>query len=161
MLVAMLPRAALHDRSASAGVRRTLRPLAWWRSKTSGWFVIGHCATAGLLQLSALVIALLGAGRPLPSTGALLWAALGLALIALMPALLTAALRTVRPPRRRTGAVIQALVIGVAFYAMLPLLVLGSALGVIALFVPVAVTWHALLGLGPALESDDQVARAS
>lgn len=156
----MLPRAALHDPSAQASVRRALRPLAWWRARTSGWFVIGHCTTAGLLQLAALTATLLVAGRPLPSPAALLWAMLGLALIALMPALLTAALRTVMAPRRRIGAVAQALLIGVVFYAVLPMLVLGSALGGIALFVPVAVSWHALLGFAPALAAD-QVAPAS
>jgi len=74
---------------------------------------------------------------------------------------LTAALRTVRPPRRRLDTIAQALLIGVVFYAVLPLLVLGPALGSIALFVPVAVGWHALLGFAPALESDDHAARAS
>jgi len=145
----MIPRAALLDPSPLAAVRRTLSPLAWWRSRSPGGFLIGHAATAGALQLGALGVDLARAGRAAPDAATLLWAWLGLAVIATLPGMITMLHRMLAPPRTRRGRVVQAATVGVAFYAALPILTLAGAVGPIAVLIPVAVLWHTFLAAAP------------
>jgi hypothetical protein len=126
----MLPRATALD----------ARPLGFlWRAPL-GWFVAIHCALAGALQLGALIADLARAGRPVPSLPTLIWAWLGLALIATVPALVTVLLT------RRLSRVIA---IGMAFY-LLPVLLLVRAVHPLLTFVPVALLFHTVLALAPA-----------
>jgi hypothetical protein len=145
----VLPRAALVEPGPLAGLRHALRGLAWWRTRSPGGFVVGHCATAGLLQLGALLVDLARAGRPAPDLAALGWAWLGLALVATIPALISAVLHAVAPPARRAAGVRRALAVGAAFYLVLPGIALGGALVTIATLIPVAVLWHGVLALAP------------
>jgi hypothetical protein len=142
----MIPRAAVVDPSLLAAPRRALRPLAWWRSPVSGWFLIGHCITAGALQHGALMIDLLRAGRPLPSATTLAWAWLGLAVVATIPGMITMLAQMLSPRRSRLA---QATAIGVGFYAVMPLLILTGSIGPIAVLIPVAVLWHTVLAAAP------------
>lgn len=139
----MLPRATLVDGPLGT-LRRWTRRLAWWRSRDVTPFVIGHCATAGALQLGALLVELSRAGRPIPPLATLYWAWLGLALIAAIPATVT--ILTAMSSRR--GRRLGAFAIGLAFYA-LPVIVLAGAYRPIAILVPVAVLWHTVLARAP------------
>lgn len=145
----MLPRAELYDPRALAQVRRPLRALAWWRSPSLAPFVIGHCLTAGALQLGALLIELARAGKAMPTATTITWAAIGLAMIAAIPVALTLVWRTVQAPASRAQRLIHAGVVGVAFYAALPWLALGGGFGALALLAPVAVAWHLTLAGAP------------
>jgi hypothetical protein len=138
----MLPRASVHDRHPTAGAaRRALRAAAWWRSPSTGWFTVGHCATAGALQLTALCVGLAVNRHAIPSSGALIWAWLGLGVVASVAALLTVAALSAKPRTRRTTFAWTA-TIGLAYYAVLPALALREALWPIATLLPVAVAWH-------------------
>lgn len=145
----MIPRADLIDPGPLAGPRRALRPLAWWRSPSSGWFLVGHCATAGALQLGALVIDLVRAGRPMPPAATLLWAWLGLAVVATIPGMITMLSQLLSPRRHRRARILQAAAVGVGFYAVMPLLILTGSVGPIAVLIPVAVLWHTVLAVAP------------
>lgn len=145
----MIPRAAVIDPSPFAAPRRALRPLAWWRSAVPGWFLVGHCATAGALQLGALVIDLLRAGRPMPGAATLAWAWLGLAVVATIPGMMTMLAQMLSPPRAGRARLLQAAAIGIGFYAVMPLLILLGSIGPIAVLIPVAVLWHTVLAAAP------------
>jgi hypothetical protein len=145
----MIPRAAVIDPSPLAAPRRALRPLAWWRSRVPGWFLIGHCATAGALQLGALVIDLLRAGGPVPAAATLTWAWLGLAVVATIPGMITMLAQMLSPPRARRDRILQTVAIGAGFYAVMPLLILTGSIGPIAVLIPVAVLWHTALAAAP------------
>jgi len=137
----MLPRAAIHDHRPRAAATRAVHAVAWWRSRSPGWFTVGHCATAGVIQLAALCIGLAAHGRPVPPATALFWAGLGLAVTASVAALLTVAALTA-VPRSPRAALRWTAAIGLAYYAVLPVLALGTALWPIAPLLPVAAAWH-------------------
>jgi hypothetical protein len=146
----MLPRADVVDPRPFAATRRAARGLAWWRTRSPGWFLVAHCAIAGALQLAALVVDLLRAHRPVPELGALTWAWIGLAVIATIPAAITQVVRMIAPARDRRERTLQAFAVGLAFYAVLPAIALAGALRPLAILIPVAVAWHAVLGAAPA-----------
>ena len=150
----MIPRAALVDSRPLAAPRRALRPLAWWRSSSPGWFLIGHCVVAGALQLGALLVDLARAGKPLPSEATLAWAWLGLAVVATIPGMTTMLARMLSAPRAPRGRIVQAAAVGTVFYAVMPLLILGGAIGPIAVLIPVAVLWHTVLAAAPPARLD-------
>lgn len=145
----MIPRAALVDPRPLAAPRRALRSLAWWRSSSPGWFLVGHCAVAGGLQLGALLIDLVRAGRPVPGAGTLAWAWLGLAVVATIPGMITMLAQMLSAPRAPRARGVQAAAIGALFYAVMPLLILAGAIGPIAVLIPVAVLWHTVLAVAP------------
>jgi len=155
----MLPRADVVDPRPLAGARRAVRALAWWRTRSPGWFLVGHCAIAGVLQLAALVVDLVRAGRPVPDASALGWAWLGLAVIAMVPATITQIVRMIAPARRRGERAAQAFAVGLAFYAVLPGIALAGALRPIAVLVPIAVLWHLVLAAAPSSPLDAQPRR--
>src|SRR5262245_52811029 len=123
----MLPRAtALDDRPFGSVRRASHTAAAWWRAHALGGFVVAHCAIAGALQLGALIVDLAGAGREVPGSSRLVWAWLGLALIATVPALITS-LIALASARRGLGARLAgALGLGLAFYLLPVLLIAGT-----------------------------------
>ncbi len=145
----MLPRAELHDPRAVAHVTRPLRGLAWWRSPSPATYAAGHCLTAGALQLLALLAELGRTGRPLPAFATMLWAALGLAMIAALPVAFTIALRTVRAGAPRASRLGQAALVGGVWYGALPLMILADGHAAVALLAPVAFAWHLTLAGAP------------
>jgi hypothetical protein len=143
----MLPRAtALDDRPLAPLRRGAGRVAAYGRAHAAGLFLVGHCAIAGAVQLTALVGDLARADRHLPDAATLAWAWLGLGLIAIIPALVTAALMLA--PWRRITRLGIALGVGAAFY-LLPILAMVGTFEPIATFVPVATLWHAALAFLP------------
>jgi hypothetical protein len=145
----MIPRAAVVDPRPFAASRRALRPFAWWRSQIPGWFLIGHCATAGVLQLGALLIDLVRAGGVVPPPATLAWAWLGLGVVATIPGMITMLACMLSPPRPLRARLLQSAAIGAGFYAFMPMFILGGAIGPIAVLIPVAVLWHTVLGAAP------------
>lgn len=137
----MIPRATVHDHRPRAALSRAIDSIAWWRSRSTGWFTVGHCATAGALQLTALTVSLAARGRAVPSASPLLWAGLGLAVVASIAALLTVAALSAAP-RSPRGRLAWTAAIGVGYYVALPAIALGTALWPIAPLLPVAAAWH-------------------
>jgi uncharacterized membrane protein len=150
----MLPRADVVDPRPFPAARRVVRGLAWWRTRSPGWFLVVHSAIAGALQLTALVLDLVRAQRPVPELGALAWAWVGLAVIATIPAAVTQVVRMIAPAPGRRERTLQAFAVGLAFYAVLPALALAGALRPLAILIPVAVAWHTVLGAAPASALD-------
>jgi hypothetical protein len=145
----MIPRAAVLDPRPLAAPRRALRSLAWWRSPNPGVFLTGHAATAGALQLAALTVDLARVGQAPPAAPTLLWAWLGLAVVATLPGMITILARLLTGPRAAAARLAQAAAIGLGFYALLPVMMLAGAVGPIATLIPVAVLWHTVLAAAP------------
>jgi hypothetical protein len=142
----VIPRASVVDPRPLA----TLRRLAWWRSPSPAIFLAGFSVTAGTLQLAGLLVDQARAGGALPGTITLLWAWLGLIVIAAIPAsadAVTGVLRSRPAARRRRLA--EAVAAGAIFYAILPLAAVGDGVLRVAGLLAAAALWHPVIALGP------------
>jgi hypothetical protein len=143
----VLPRASIIDpRPLAAVVRR----LAWWRTHNPAAFLFWHAVTAGTLQIAALLIDVARAGRTVPSAMTILWAWLGLIVIAAIPAGGNALIGVMRHrPASRQLRLIEAAMIGGVFYGAFPVIAIGGSIVQIGILLSVAVTWHLVIALAP------------